>query len=83
MTKTSRKISLRKGATAIAARMIASSLKFRAGLWQGRLSLLASQMLPSRIRTARYYGTCIKNIIISWSCWDDKLSSLSSNLIIS
>ena len=39
-----------------------SSLRFRAGIWKGRLSLLASQMLPSRITTARYYKGSSNNI---------------------
>ena len=63
MAKPSRKISLRNGATAMTARMTANSLRFRAGIMKGRLSLLASQMFPSRIRTARYYERRIDNII--------------------
>ena len=54
MAKPSRKIRRRNGATAMTARMMANSLRFRAGILKGRLSLLASQMFPSRIRTARY-----------------------------
>ena len=54
VTKPSRKISLRNGATAIRAKMMASSLKFKV-VSKGRSSLLAFRMSPSRITTARYY----------------------------